>query len=57
MIEFTEDRIPSQGLAEAVDDLVELFGGDMQASREGERHRVHGHSPEKRRTHERGYSW
>ncbi|PYQ53751.1 MAG: hypothetical protein DMF59_00905 [Acidobacteria bacterium] len=37
MIEFTEDRIPSQGLAEAVDDLVELFGGDLQSSREGER--------------------
>ncbi|HYS54317.1 MAG TPA: hypothetical protein VER58_11205 [Thermoanaerobaculia bacterium] len=37
MIEFTEDRVPSQGLPQAVDDLVELFGGEMQASRDRER--------------------
>ena len=37
MIEFTEDRIPSQGLPESVDELVELYGGEMQASRESER--------------------
>ena len=37
MIEFTEDRIPSQGLPESVDELVELYGGEMQASRDRER--------------------
>ncbi len=37
MIEFTEDRIPSEGLPESVDELVELYGGEMQASRERER--------------------
>jgi hypothetical protein len=37
MIEFTEDRIPSQGLSESVDELVELYGGEMQASRDRER--------------------
>ncbi len=37
MIEFTEDRIPSQGLPESVDELVELYGGEMQSSRDRER--------------------
>jgi len=37
MTEFTEDRIPSQGLAETVDELVELFGGTMETSRDRER--------------------
>jgi len=37
MIEFTEDRIPAQGLPESVDELVELYGGEMQASRDRER--------------------
>ena len=37
MIEFTEDRIPSEGLPETVDELVELYGGEMQASRDRER--------------------
>jgi hypothetical protein len=37
MIEFTEDRIPSEGLPESVDELVELYGGEMQASRDRER--------------------
>ena len=37
MIEFIEDRIPSQGLPESVDELVELYGGEMQASRDHER--------------------
>ncbi len=29
-VEFTEDRIPSAGIEEAIDDLVELYGGEMQ---------------------------
>ncbi|MDQ6803213.1 MAG: hypothetical protein M3041_20605 [Acidobacteriota bacterium] len=37
MIEFTEDRIPSQGLPETVDELVELYGGELQGSRDRER--------------------
>ena len=37
MLEFIEDRIPSQGLAESVDELVELYGGEIQASRDRER--------------------
>jgi hypothetical protein len=36
MIEFTEDRIPSYGLPESIEELVELYGGEMQASRDGE---------------------
>jgi hypothetical protein len=37
MIEFTEDRVPVLGIAEAVDELVELYGGEMQSSRDRER--------------------
>jgi hypothetical protein len=37
MIEFTEDRVPVPGIAEAVDELVELYGGEMQSSRDRER--------------------
>ena len=37
MVEFTEDRIPREGLSETVEELVELFGGEMQASQDGER--------------------
>jgi hypothetical protein len=37
MTEFTEDRVPSPGIAEAIDELVELYGGEMQASRDLER--------------------
>jgi hypothetical protein len=36
-VEFTEDRIPSDGIEETIDELVELFGGDMMTSRENER--------------------
>lgn len=32
-VQFTEDRIPSNGIADSVDELVELFGGEMEASR------------------------
>ena len=37
MIEFTEDRIPSKGIEETIDGLVELYGGESQASGAGER--------------------
>lgn len=37
MVEFTEDRIPSAGLGDAVDELVELYGGELQASEDKER--------------------
>ncbi len=37
MIEFTEDRIPLQGMATAVDDLIELYGGEIQSSGDQER--------------------
>ena len=32
MIEFTEDRIPSKDIEEAIDGLVELYGGESQSS-------------------------
>jgi hypothetical protein len=37
MTEFTEDRVPSAGIGEAVDELVELYGGEIQDSRDRER--------------------
>ena len=37
MVEFTEDRIPSSGIEAAIEDLVELYGGQIQSSRDGER--------------------
>ena len=37
MVEFTEDRIPSAGIDAAVDELVELYGGEVQFS--GDRQR------------------
>lgn len=36
-VEFTEDRIPTAGIDEAVDDLVELYGGEMRSSAERQR--------------------
>ena len=36
-VEFTEDRIPAAGIGEAVDDLVELYGGEMTSRGESER--------------------
>jgi hypothetical protein len=36
-VEFTEDRIPKDGIEETISDLVDLFGGEMMASRENER--------------------
>lgn len=37
MIEFTEDRVPSTGIGTAIDDLVDLYGGEIGASRAQER--------------------
>jgi len=37
MVEFIEDRIPPAGIEEAIDDLVELYGGQVQSSAERER--------------------
>ena len=31
-VEFTEDRIPMDGIEETISDLVELYGGEMTAS-------------------------
>lgn len=36
-VQFSEDRIPMEGISETVDELVELFGGEVTASRENER--------------------
>jgi hypothetical protein len=33
-VAFTEDRIPSAGIEETIDELVELYGGEMNESRE-----------------------
>ena len=37
MIEFTEDRIPANNIETTIDGLVELYGGESQASGAGER--------------------
>jgi len=36
-VQFTEDRIPLDGIEETFAELVELYGGDVTASRLGER--------------------
>jgi len=36
-VQFTEDRIPLDGIEEAFSDLVDLYGGEVTASRLGER--------------------
>lgn len=36
MTEFTEDRVPYSGIDEAVSELIELFGGEIQESRPNE---------------------
>lgn len=36
-VEFTEDRIPLEGIEEAISELVDLHGGEMVASRLHER--------------------
>ncbi len=37
MTEFTEDRIPVDGIEEAIIELVDLYGGEIKASRLNER--------------------
>jgi hypothetical protein len=37
MIEFTEDRIPAEGIEESITELVDLYGGAMRESRENAR--------------------
>jgi hypothetical protein len=37
MVEFTEDRLPYEGIGAAVDELVELYGGEMQSSQDRQR--------------------
>ena len=36
-VEFTEDRIPREGIEETLSELVELYGGEMMDTRENER--------------------
>jgi len=36
-VEFTEDRIPREGIEETISELVELYGGEMMDTRENER--------------------
>lgn len=36
-VEFTEDRVPSDGIEETISELIELYGGDMTAARVNER--------------------
>jgi len=33
-VELTEDRVPFAGIEEAIDELVDLYGGDVTATRE-----------------------
>ncbi|HYO75088.1 MAG TPA: hypothetical protein VE010_01390, partial [Thermoanaerobaculia bacterium] len=33
-VEFTEDRVPFDGIEQAIDDLVELYGGAVTATRD-----------------------
>jgi hypothetical protein len=33
-VAFTEDRVPFDGIEETIDELVELYGGDLTASRD-----------------------
>jgi hypothetical protein len=37
MTEFSEDRVPAQGIEENIEELVELYGGEIKASRDRER--------------------
>jgi hypothetical protein len=37
MIEFTEDRIPAEGIEESITELIDLYGGAMRESRENAR--------------------
>jgi hypothetical protein len=37
MLELTEDRIPSNGIGETVEELIELYGGELQSSGDKQR--------------------
>jgi hypothetical protein len=37
-VQFTEDRIPREGIEETVSDLIELYGGEVTASEKSETH-------------------
>jgi len=39
-VQFTEDRIPPQGIEETISDLVELYGGEVTASAANERRMI-----------------
>ena len=36
-VEFTEDRVPYDGIEEAVSELVDLYGGEIKSSRLNQR--------------------
>lgn len=36
-VEFTEDRVPFDGIEDAIEELVELYGGAVTATRDGAR--------------------
>ena len=36
-VEFTEDRIPREGIEQTISELVDLYGGEMMNTRENER--------------------
>jgi hypothetical protein len=36
-VEFTEDRIPREGIEQTISELVDLYGGEMMNERENER--------------------
>jgi hypothetical protein len=36
-VQFTEDRIPREGIEETVSDLIDLYGGELTESKEDER--------------------
>jgi len=39
-VQFTEDRIPPEGIEETISDLVELYGGEVTASAANERRMI-----------------
>ena len=39
-VQFTEDRIPAEGIEETISDLVDLYGGEVTASAANERRMI-----------------
>lgn len=37
MVQFTEDRVPHEGIEDAIEELIDLYGGDVTATRATER--------------------